>query len=347
MLGALILGYRFFAAPGVGVEPKSAAVEPAPPVLPEKAMTVAEKKQRFRELLVPPVDRVYRRLQRQFDLTAMLLASGAEPATVTALKQQYRVSSDSDLLAALKPHPRSVALAQAALESSWATSRFFNEANNVFGVWSFNADEPRIAAGERRGSKTIWLKKYASIEASVADYYRVLALGRAYGEFRSQRLGSDNPYDLLSKLDSYSEKGSAYGRALSSVLSYNKFANYDETFYAFQASGLSAQLAAEKGLAADRAEIAAAARGALNSIYSVVSLVDLQALATLDQPTATSEMPATVAAVPAGAIVTAPVAASEVDATGVSPQVADRSRRPAGNVAPIAVSQLSSIQVEE
>ncbi|MFT5580097.1 MAG: Bax protein, partial [Paraglaciecola psychrophila] len=195
MLGALILGYRFFAAPGVGVEPKSAAVEPVPPVLPGKAMTVAEKKQRFRELLVPPVDRVYRRLQRQFDLTAMLLASGAEPATVIALKQQYRVSSDTDLLAALKPHPRSVALAQAALESSWATSRFFNEANNVFGVWSFNADEPRIAAGERRGSKTIWLKKYASIEASVADYYRVLALGRAYGEFRSQRLRSDNPYD--------------------------------------------------------------------------------------------------------------------------------------------------------
>ncbi|MFT5575029.1 MAG: Bax protein, partial [Bermanella sp.] len=37
---------------------------------------------------------------------------------------------------------------------------FFIEAKNVFDIWSFDEDEPRIAAGEQRGEKTIFLKKY-------------------------------------------------------------------------------------------------------------------------------------------------------------------------------------------
>ena len=89
---------------------------------------------------------------------------------------------------ALKPHPKSIALAQAAMESSWATSRFFTEANNVFGVWSFNESEPRIAAGKKRGNKTIWVKKYHSIKASMQDYYRTLARGVAFSEFRKLKM---------------------------------------------------------------------------------------------------------------------------------------------------------------
>jgi len=282
-----VLSYRFFMVPGVPSESESAPAEQTPGLVLEKPMTVAEKKLRFRELLVPAVDSVYRRLHEQYKRTARLLASNKGAPTIAALKKRYRAGSDTELLAALKPHPRSVALAQAALESSWGTSRFFNEANNVFGVWSFNTGEPRIAATGRRGSKTIWLKKYATIEASVEDYYRVLALGRAYRAFRAQRLRSDNPYELLTKLDSYSEKGAAYGRELSSVLSYNKFSKYDETFYPVQSAVLIDARAAT--LAANRAELAAAASLALENMYSVVSYVDLARLA---QPHAATKIAA-------------------------------------------------------
>ena len=53
---------------------------------------------------------------------------------VEQLKVKYKVTTNSELWMAFKPHPKSNAIAQAAMESSWASSRFFREANNAFGV---------------------------------------------------------------------------------------------------------------------------------------------------------------------------------------------------------------------
>ena len=72
------------------------------------------------------------------------LKSGSNAAKIEKLKTIYKVKSDKSLLLALKPHPRSIALAQAAMESAWATSRFFVKANNVFGMWSVNKNEPAL-----------------------------------------------------------------------------------------------------------------------------------------------------------------------------------------------------------
>jgi Bax protein len=144
-----------------------------------------------------------------------------------ALKKEYRASNDKELLMALKPHPISITLAQAAMESSWATSRFFREANNIFGVWSFDENDDRIAAGEKRGDKTIWLKKYSTVKSSISDYYRTLARGRAFVEFRRLNLTTNDPYKLVKKLDKYSEKGALYGEELTSIIKFNKFYEHD------------------------------------------------------------------------------------------------------------------------
>ena len=112
-------------------------------------------------------------------------------------------------------------------KGSRATSRFFREANNVFGVWSFDENEPRISAGKKRGDKTIWLKKYKTIEDSIRDNYRVLARGSAYAKFRKMRLKTDNPFELVKTLDKYSEIGDKYGEELASVIRYNQFNKYD------------------------------------------------------------------------------------------------------------------------
>ncbi|MFT6915295.1 MAG: Bax protein [Motiliproteus sp.] len=190
------------------------------------SMTVLEKKARFKALVLPAVDSVYAALLEQYQQTEKLIASG-DDAELAPLRVEYRVTSNEGLLMALKPHPKSIALAQAAMESSWATSRFFREANNIFGVWSFDADEPRIAAAEQRGDKTIWLKKYSSIEASIEDYYRVLARGSAFKEFRALKMQTSDPYALVTKLDRYSEKGAEYGKELSSMIKFNKFYAHD------------------------------------------------------------------------------------------------------------------------
>ena len=195
-----------------------------------RPMTVKEKKERFRSLVVPAVNKVYEDLETQYIevLHDMSRSHKYYRNRVQKIKQKYKVSSDKELLKRIKPHPRSIAIAQAAMESAWATSRFYREANNIFGVWSNNKNEPRIAAGETRGTKTIWLKKYSSVEDSIRDYYKTLANGRAYKAFRDLKMKTDNPYELVKKLDKYSELGAKYGEELSQVIKYNKFYLYDK-----------------------------------------------------------------------------------------------------------------------
>lgn len=190
-------------------------------------MSVQEKKERFRQLLLPAVKIVYEDLRQQHDEVKSLITTGAEPDTIRDLMEEYKAASEDDLLERINPHPVSIVLAQAAMESAWGTSRFFVEANNVFGVWSFDSKEPRIAAAKKRGDRTIWLKKYASIEDSVRDNYKVLARGAAYSEFRKMRMTTRDPFELVKGLDRYSELGSRYGEELASVIRYNKFNYFD------------------------------------------------------------------------------------------------------------------------
>jgi len=208
------------------VEKKKAPEKKQKKIIPKTS--VQEKKHRFAEKITPPVQHVYNSLMKQYIDAARAMETDQNLEMLNRLKAEYKVTTNEDLLMALKPHPRSITIAQAAMESSWATSRFFKEANNVFGVWSFNKNEPRIAAAENRGSKTIWLKKYNSIEDSIRDYYRTLATGRAYKEFRALKMKTDDPYKLVKKLDHYSEKGVQYGRELAEIIHFNKFEIYDQ-----------------------------------------------------------------------------------------------------------------------
>jgi len=192
-----------------------------------KNMTVLEKKERFRQLLVPAIRQVFSELDQQYVHIKGSITGKTDSVLIERLKKSYKASSDQDLLSKLKPHPISIVLAQAAMESAWATSRFFREARNIFGVWSFNKNEPRIAAGEKRGSKTVWLKKYKSIEESVRDYYRVIARGAAFKKFRQLRLVTSNPFRLVKGLDKYSELGSKYSKQLAAVIRHNRFNQFD------------------------------------------------------------------------------------------------------------------------
>jgi len=190
-------------------------------------MTVQDKKNRFRALIVPEINDVYAELMSQYQSVSESIKSARNLDEIEKLKMEYNVSSDKELLMALKPHPKSIAIAQAAMESAWATSRFFNEAYNIFGVWSFDADEPRIPALKKRGNKTVWLRKYPSVKASIKDYYKTLGRSDAFKEFRQLRLQTDDPFALVKKLNRYSEKGDEYGEELTSIIKFNRFDEYD------------------------------------------------------------------------------------------------------------------------
>ncbi|SDZ76964.1 Bax protein [Desulfuromusa kysingii] len=219
---ALLISSSFWFEPVVQTKQKKPQPEPIPEI------SVEKKKAQFKATIVPAVNEVYNELMQQYERVSALIATDADSAELIALREQYNAANNEELLAALKPHPPSIALAQAALESSWATSRFFKEANNVFGIWSFSKNEPRIPAAETRGEQTIWVKKYRSIKDSIRSYYRTLARGEAYAEFRALKMETDDPYELVKKLDGYSEKGEEYGKELSAIIRYNNFEEYDQ-----------------------------------------------------------------------------------------------------------------------
>ena len=193
-----------------------------------KEICVNDKKAQFRSIIVPAVNKVYNELDLQYKETIKLIENNNSTQKIAKLKEIYKVNTDEELLMALKPHPKSIAITQAAMESAWITSRFYIEANNIFGVWSFNKNEPRIAALKQRGTKTIWLKKYSNVEDSVRDYYKTLARSKTFKEFRELKMKTDNPYELVKKLDRYSELGEKYGEELSKMIRYNKFYEYDQ-----------------------------------------------------------------------------------------------------------------------
>ncbi|MGK0255465.1 MAG: Bax protein [Arcobacteraceae bacterium] len=193
----------------------------------KKPISVSEKKQRFADILVPIATLVFNQLEAQYKSVKFDVKSNTNREYIELLKIEYKAKTDQTLLHALKPHPISILLAQAATESAWLTSRFTKEAYNIFGVWSFNKDEPRIAASGLRGSKTIYLKKYKTLKAAVEDYYKNIGRSWAYAEFRKQRTLTNDPYVLSDYLGNYSEKKEVYTELLKSMIKYNEFHIYD------------------------------------------------------------------------------------------------------------------------
>ncbi len=124
--------------------------------------------------------------------------------------------------------PVSLILSQAALESGWGTSRFFREGNNVFGVWSYDMDEPRIEAVEsREDGFTASLKKYKDLKESVDDYILLLSTGSAYKNLRKGIKKGEDSGKLTRYLIRYSELGADYSERVERVIRVNEFDKYD------------------------------------------------------------------------------------------------------------------------
>ena len=139
----------------------------------------------------------------------------------------YKTKNMNELLKRMTHPPASVALAQAALESGWGSSRFFKEANNVFGIWSFDSSENRIMAYESRNGKPIYLKKYNNLLGSVEDYHILLASSNTYANFRNCIHRENNVFELIWYLRRYSEKRDEYVIMLRNVIVANEFTKYD------------------------------------------------------------------------------------------------------------------------
>ncbi|QCK15176.1 glucosaminidase domain-containing protein [Mangrovivirga cuniculi] len=137
--------------------------------------------------------------------------------------EKFNAENITDLIDRMNVHPTSIVMAQAAVESGWGSSRFFNEANNLFGIWSFDPKEPRIPA---IGSN-VFLRKYNNISQSINDYFITIGRSFAYKKFREKRKNTDDIDELLPLLNRYSERGMAYVNQLNRIIDQNELTRYD------------------------------------------------------------------------------------------------------------------------
>ena len=200
-----------------------------------RGLPVDEKKMKFVEMLLPSIlvsqYSLYQKITRVEHIEHWLLSHPImmkkDSLFLYKLFETYNCNEIPELKIRLKPHPASIVLGQAALESGWGSSRFFNEGNNVFGIWSYNAGENRIQALVGRDSTRIYVRSYASIEESVNDYFETIARVNAYDEFRQERYISEKPLELIPLLNKYSEIGDVYTDKLKQLIESNDLTKYD------------------------------------------------------------------------------------------------------------------------
>ena len=194
-------------------------------------LDLQNKKQAFIDLMLPSILIAKHQLE-QDRIKVLALENKTEPLSdeeeryLANLKKDYKCHTSKELLLRLSTHPTSIVLAQAAIESGWCTSRFYKEANNVFGVWSYNENEPRIKAIEDREGKSVYVRKYDVLPESIISYFKTIARG-PYSEFRAAREKISEVSVLISYLEVYSELREEYVKRLGQLIQYNKLEKYD------------------------------------------------------------------------------------------------------------------------
>ncbi len=158
----------------------------------------------------------------------------ADRLWLAVLAERYRMKNDDlgELLRRVDVIPVSLAIAQAAEESGWGTSRFAQTGNALFGQWTV-ASDIGIVPEDREEGMTHKIKAFDNLAQSVAAYMRNLNTHRAYREFRAKRVTQrtwGDPLDgraLAGTLLRYSERGEKYVRSLRTIMDANDLPDLD------------------------------------------------------------------------------------------------------------------------
>ena len=138
-----------------------------------------------------------------------------------------------ELLVRVDIIPTSLALAQAAEESGWGTSRFAHQGNALFGQRA-TGDEPGLAPVERATEEHVRVRAYETLGAAVRSYARNLNTHPAYERFRAERAENRSQgaepggHALAPTLTRYSERGAAYVASLRAIIRLNRLESFDK-----------------------------------------------------------------------------------------------------------------------
>ena len=148
-------------------------------------------------------------------------------------KQYGVVNKDlSTLKIRMDEIPVSMAIAQAAKETGWGTSRFAQEGNALFGQWTWTGIGIKPSAADDDSKHRVM--KFTVLQASVKAYQRNLNTHSSYKNFRGARAELRDKSKKLDSLvlseylDKYAETGKQYVKILQQIIRQNQLTDFDD-----------------------------------------------------------------------------------------------------------------------
>ena len=156
------------------------------------------------------------------------------PSWLFELSEKYdsEEANLGNLLMKVDVVPISLALAQAAIESGWGTSRYLREGNSIYGQYTFDKEKGIIPEKREKG-KEFLVRKFSNLSDATRSYIKNLNTHKAYEQFRQERRTMRMNGEVLSGkalatyLINYSERKKAYVRDLKKLIESNNFMKFD------------------------------------------------------------------------------------------------------------------------
>ena len=209
--------------------------------LPKDIKTLGDTKKKrelFIKIILPLIldenDKITEDRKKLFKILSKNFNTVGERVWLKRRFKEYKIE-DKDL-SKLKMRmdiiPVSLALAQAANESGWGTSRFALEGNALFGQWTWS--KKGIEPADKDVNKTHKVLQFQILKASVRAYKNNLNTHNAYKEFREVRaqLRQEGKQiiglDLVKYIKNYAAIGEKYVKILESIITKNSLTDFDK-----------------------------------------------------------------------------------------------------------------------
>jgi len=206
------------------------------------------KKQKFIKTVLPLISYENMKIalvrKKLIDLRGQLTSSNTldnnDLNYIYKLSKKYKVNFENkhkidildQLLKTVDIIPNSIALAQAANESAWGTSRFAREYNALFGEYTYDFSNGVVPLKRNEGAKHL-VKSFTSYDKSVQSYFDNINTHYAYNNFREIRNvmrdknNFSNIFLLVNTLNAYAEDTN-YIKTISSIIKSNKLEKFDK-----------------------------------------------------------------------------------------------------------------------
>jgi len=197
-----------------------------------KVKNTREKKQKFFDTLRPIIKNKNQVIENYRKRILFAKKHNTDQQWIKNIADKYSVKWNekkpdwNKLLSRVDIIPAELAMTQAANESAWGLSRFAQKGNNIFGQWCYRKGCGIIPSKRDTGSKHE-VRKFKSINDSVASYMHNINTGRVYAALRNLREkqrsngGIIDAMKLAVGLEKYSTRRKAYVKEIQSMIRTN------------------------------------------------------------------------------------------------------------------------------